>query len=138
MKQSLVLYAVVLFATLILDALWLGFVMAKTYQTDLRAFLRFKPEGGMDPIIWAAGIVYFLIPFGVIYFALPKVVEGDGWISSALCVGAVLGLVIYGIYDFTNYSLIKDWPLKLTLIDWAWGGTLGALVTLAAAWVRRS
>jgi len=37
----------------------------------------------------------------------------------------------------TNYSLVRDWPLRVSLIDIGWGGVLNALGALAAAWLDR-
>ena len=42
----------------------------------------------------------------------------------------VLGLCTYGIYDFTNIAIFKDWPLKVVLMDTIWGGVLYSLITL--------
>jgi uncharacterized membrane protein len=35
------------------------------------------------------------------------------------------------VYDFTNYSTLKDWPLVLALADTAWGAVAaGVCATL--------
>ena len=39
----------------------------------------------------------------------------------AAAFGALFGLVVYGVYDFTNYSTLRQWPLVLALADTAWG-----------------
>ena len=39
----------------------------------------------------------------------------------------ILGLIIYGIYELTNYATLKDWPLYMVIVDTLWGGTLYAL-----------
>jgi uncharacterized membrane protein len=41
----------------------------------------------------------------------------------------VLGLVIYGVYDATNYALLKKWNPYLSMMDTLWGGILMALTT---------
>lgn len=33
----------------------------------------------------------------------------------------------------TNYSLMRDWPLRVALIDICWGGVLNAIGAGAAA-----
>ena len=38
----------------------------------------------------------------------------------------ILGLMIYGIYELTNYATIKHWPLYMVLVDTLWGGILYA------------
>jgi uncharacterized membrane protein len=41
----------------------------------------------------------------------------------------LLGLVIYGVYESTTYSLFKNWSLTVALVDTLWGGILLALTT---------
>jgi uncharacterized membrane protein len=41
----------------------------------------------------------------------------------------LLGLVIYGVYETTNYALLEKWSLKTVIIDTLWGGILFALTT---------
>ena len=40
----------------------------------------------------------------------------------------LLGLLTYGIYDFTNYAIFTKWDLKASIVDMIWGGVLFALV----------
>lgn len=35
-----------------------------------------------------------------------------------------VGLCTYAVYDFTLLALLKDYPLKLALMDTVWGGVL--------------
>jgi uncharacterized membrane protein len=39
----------------------------------------------------------------------------------AAAFGALFGRVVYGVYDFTNYSTLPQWPFVLTLADVGWG-----------------
>lgn len=48
--------------------------------------------------------------------------------EGALVHGAIFGLVTYATYDLTNLATIKDWPLIVTIVDLAWGATIGAAV----------
>lgn len=41
----------------------------------------------------------------------------------------ILGICSYGIYEYTNYALLKNWNFKTTIIDTTWGGILFALST---------
>lgn len=36
----------------------------------------------------------------------------------------ILGVVIYGVFDFTNLAIFDNYSLKLGLIDMLWGGLL--------------
>jgi uncharacterized membrane protein len=42
----------------------------------------------------------------------------------------ILGVCTYGIYEYTNYSLLKNWNFQTTVIDTLWGGILFTLSTL--------
>lgn len=41
----------------------------------------------------------------------------------------LFGLVIYAVYEFTNYAIIKDWAVWSVVIDTLWGGILYATTT---------
>jgi uncharacterized membrane protein len=49
----------------------------------------------------------------------------------------LFGLVVYGVYDFTNYSTLRQWPFVLTLADTAWGAMASALAAMAVRFVAR-
>lgn len=42
----------------------------------------------------------------------------------------ILGVVIYGVFNFVNYSIFYDYKLKPAIIDTIWGGVLYSLVLL--------
>lgn len=42
----------------------------------------------------------------------------------------ILGLCVYGIFDFTNYALFKNYSFFTGLVDTIWGGILFYIVTL--------
>ncbi len=120
---------------LAIDLFWLGVVMSGFYKTELGPLLRRSGEA-MAPIWWAAFLVYILIPLGIVIFVLPRLPLAAstglafGW-------GALYGLILYGVYDFTNYSLVNHWPLRLTLADILWGGFVCGLATVIATALRR-
>ena len=41
----------------------------------------------------------------------------------------LLGLLIYSVFEFTNYAILDKWNLKAVLIDSIWGGILFAIST---------
>ncbi|MHC4626950.1 MAG: DUF2177 family protein, partial [Planctomycetota bacterium] len=57
--------------------------------------------------------------------------------SSALFWGFIYGIVLYGVYDMTNYSLVSKWSLRMSIVDILWGGVINAVVTCAAAFLDR-
>jgi len=43
--------------------------------------------------------------------------------------------VTYATYDLTNLATLKDWPLRMTLVDLAWGAVLAASVASITYWI---
>ena len=76
-------------------------------------------------------ILWVCVIIGVVVFAvLPA--NGGSWLT-ALGLGALLGLVAYGTYDFTNLSTLRNWPVALSLIDVCWGVVLTGVAASAGS-----
>lgn len=41
----------------------------------------------------------------------------------------LLGIMIYGVYESTNYALFTKWNIVTVIIDTLWGGVLFAITT---------
>ena len=111
-------------AMLALDAIWLTTMVPRLYRPALGDMLADPPN------LPVAAVFYLLYVVGIVFFAVLPAVEHRSWLA-ALGTGALLGLVAYGTYDFTNLSTLKNWPLTLSLIDVAWGMVVTALAALA-------
>jgi uncharacterized membrane protein len=59
----------------------------------------------------------------------------SGNVRDALIHGAALGLLAYATYDLTNMATLKIWPLRLAMVDIAWGGLVTAAAASAGAWL---
>ena len=116
--NTLIIFITSLVSYLVLDLLWLG-VIAKPFITKWLA--PWMTDGFK---LWPAAIVYALLALGTTFFIVPKMTS----LGMAFLWGALLGLIIYGVYDFTNYATIANWPLKFLFVDWAWGTVSGGLV----------
>lgn len=114
------LFATALITSFIMDMIWLGVVAKQLYENNIGFLLR-KSNGSLAPIWPSALLVYLAIVLGIILFVVPK---ANGNAAAALLWGAVFGAITYGIYDFTNYAIIANWPLKITIIDFIWGMVL--------------
>jgi uncharacterized membrane protein len=109
-------FLIALAGFLVLDGVWLGVLMKNFYRDQLSAIARLK-DGGFAPV-WSAVVpVYLLLGLGVVLFVLPRATD----VVSAAKYGALLGLVVYGVYDLTNYSTLAQYPLTITLVDIGWG-----------------
>jgi uncharacterized membrane protein len=116
MGQTMKLAALGAVVFMVLDGLWLGLLMKNFYREQLAPIVRLA-SGGIAPNWPAALVVYALLGTGIAVFVVPRAPT----VSSAAAYGALLGLVVYGVYDFTNYSTLRQWPFVLTLTDVAWG-----------------
>ena len=65
-----------------------------------------------------AALCYIFLIVGINYFIIrPKKSITDAFL---------LGIVIYGVYETTNYAIFKNWSLLSVIIDTLWGGLLFA------------
>jgi uncharacterized membrane protein len=64
---------------------------------------------------------YVLIILGINYF----IVEPRKSVFDAF----LLGIIIYGVYETTNYALFKKWSFMTVILDTLWGGLLFAITT---------
>lgn len=71
--------------------------------------------------ILGAVFCYLLLIFSLNYFIL----EPKKGVYEAM----ILGLVIYGVYETTNYAILKNWKLTTVILDGLWGSILFGLTT---------
>jgi len=122
------LYAIAFPVFLAIDMIWLGLVAKNFYKSQI-GFLM-KPD-----VNWAAAIIFYLLFIvGLVLFVIAPAAEKASW-THALLFGALFGLITYATYDLTNLATLKDWPLLITIVDLAWGTTLGALVSVIAYFI---
>jgi len=100
----------------VMDAVWLGWLMSGFYRKHL-AHLARMADGSMDPVWPVAVLVYPALAAGILFFVLAQAKSP----TSALALGALFGLITYGVYDLTNHAIMRDWPAILTVTDMAWG-----------------
>jgi uncharacterized membrane protein len=135
MLHSFKVYLLCLPFTLMLDYLWLATLMQGFYIRELGPYARVR-GGTILPVYWAAGLVYLLLPLGIVLFALPRV-DPANLAASSLLWGGLFGLVVYGVYDMTNMATLERWPTRMVWVDICWGCFLCGVTTLFAALVSR-
>jgi len=132
MGQTIKLAALGALAFMVLDGIWLGLLMKNFYRAQLAPIVRLA-DGGMAPNWPAAFVVYVLLGTGISVFVVPRAATA----LMAAVYGAIFGLVVYGVYDFTNYSTLRQWPFGLALADVAWGAVASAAAAAAVRMVAR-
>lgn len=116
------IYFVALVTFFAVDIAWLALIANKMYKKYLGFIMSPSPN-------WTAAIIFYLLYIaGLVFFVIAPAIEKKSW-TYALLAGLFFGLVTYATYDLTNLATLKDWPLKITIIDLIWGSTLCATVS---------
>ncbi|KTC83826.1 membrane protein [Legionella brunensis] len=116
---------------IILDFIWLGLVAKNLYIEHYKDWLRLS-DHQLRPIWWATFLVYALFALSIVIFIQPL---ANNSLFHATLYGALLGLIIYGIYDFTCLAIFKNWPIHMAFIDLAWGIMLCSLSSVLTIWI---
>ena len=130
------LFIPALFIPIILDFVWLGLIAKPIYVKGLSSIGRIEGDR-IVPVMWASGIVYLLIALGTVHFVIPKAL-GEDSLGYTFLTGLIFGVILYGVYDFTNYAVLKDYPMNVALVDLAWGGVMCGVTALLTQVIFRA
>lgn len=126
-KLKQFLLASVLFV--ILDFIWLGFVMKDFNMQQLAEIGRI--ENGVFQLNYTAAVItYILMALAVVFYVLPQA-KKHGSLRQVFLSGALLGLIVYGVFDMTNLAILKNYPVAFVAPDMAWGAVVFGLVSVA-------
>lgn len=127
------LFVIALLTFIITDMIWLGFIAKNFYFEQYAPWLRLE-DGQLKPLWWAALIVYLLLALSIVVFVVP--LAHTSFIYAALY-GAMLGAIIYGVYDFTCLAIFKGFPITMGFIDWIWGIVLCSWSSIVTNYLAR-
>jgi len=119
MNKYVAAYAGTAIVMVALDMLWLGVIAKPMYQQGIGHLMAERPNVGV------AVLFYLLYALGVVIFAVSPQHDGSSW-AITLAMGALFGFFAYATYDLTNLATLRDWPLRLSLIDIGWGTLVSA------------
>lgn len=112
----------------VLSFVYIGIIMAildYIYLSNISNFFKYSiyeiQNSELNIRFTPVILCYLLLIFSVQHFIISK--KGN------LLDAFLLGVCIYGVFEFTNYATISKWPLKLVIIDTLWGGILFSLTT---------
>ncbi|MCU0294901.1 MAG: DUF2177 family protein [Candidatus Nanopelagicales bacterium] len=124
------LYASTLAVFLAVDLIWLGLVARGFYQSHLGPLLA-------PAVNWPAALVFYLLyVLGILIFAILPGLAKDS-LAVAVGWGALFGFFTYATYDLTNLATLRDWPLRVVVVDILWGVVLCAVVASAGFFIGR-
>ena len=79
-------------------------------------------------------VAYFLMFVSIAFIILPlvknlKINTFKDAVLASIRYGGILGLVIYGIYNATNFAIFKNYSIETAIIDTLWGVTIYSFIT---------
>ena len=124
------LYIISLISFLLLDGFWIGVVASSFYKKHLGFLL--SPKVNSLPVI----IFYLIYVFGIVYVVLEPNMGRS--LAQVFITGAIVGLMAYSAYDFTNQDTIKDWPTIVTVVDILWGAFASGAVSVITMYIAKN
>lgn len=82
----------------------------------------------------AAGICYILLAICIYYFIIRDNISSY---QSIFTRGAILGLIIYGVYNSTNKVTINKYGTYEAIIDTIWGTLLCGIISVLASYIYK-
>lgn len=125
---ALTLYALTALVFLILDALMLSFVMKPLFTRHIGPLMA-------DPIRIAPAVVFYLAYVAGLVWLVSAAALRDG--TPVVLPALVLGLMAYGTYEFTSWTILRDWHPAMVITDTLWGGVLTAFSAWAGVTLTR-
>jgi len=94
-----------------LDATYIS-IIKESYLQQIEDIQNTKPKVNMIGVL----LTYVTMILGLNYFIIQK--------KAPLFDAFLFGIVLYGVFDGTNFALFSKWSTKLAIIDVLWGGFL--------------
>ncbi len=129
--SPLILIAVTAIVFLIGEAIMLPNVIKPLFQSVI------GPQMADSLRLGPAALFYIVHIGGLTWFATLPALR-DGTATSALINGALLGLVAYGCYEFTSWTIMKNWSVQLVIADIVWGSVISGLSAYVAVRVTQA
>ena len=101
---------------ILLLILLLDFVYISFFRNDFVNLFKNVQKSPLKINKFGFVITYMLLTFTVYYFGFVKQFTSKDMF--------ILGVCVYGVYEFTNLTTLKNWEMKMTLLDTLWGGIL--------------
>jgi len=129
METFILSYIVSLLLLVVLDAIWLKFIIKGFVKEHIGHLMADSVK--MGPVIF----FYPLYALGITILIVFPAIHGETELWRTFIFGALLGTISYGAYDLTNFATLKNWSLKMTVVDMAWGTFITGVVSLATFWM---
>lgn len=113
----------------LIDAVWLGTIAQPFYQQHLGSLL--KPEFSLAPAI----LFYLIYLCGLNFFVIHP--QRNNTYLKVFSIGAAFGACCYATFDLTSWSVFRDFPPIVALVDISWGAFLSGSIALCTLFIER-
>lgn len=95
----------------ILDFIWIGGYLLDHFKPMIQRVQK-------EPMVTKPHkvIISYIILIALITILIPK--------CESIAEAFLIGFLVYGVYDSTNYATLKDWDPSIAILDSLWGGVL--------------
>jgi uncharacterized membrane protein len=123
--NNILAYIILITIIMVADIIWLT-IQKPRYNSLVSAVQGSNIKVKYTP----AFITYIFVVVSIIFIAIPLVrmhlknKSTSHIFMTSLAYGGMLGLCIYGIFNFTNMSIFKDYNVLVAIMDTTWGVVL--------------
>lgn len=115
---------------LILDYFWIS-LNQKSYMSSIEAIQKSPAQINF----MAAALAYLCLIGLMMWVVLPRMQNWEPCERvNLLAQAGLIGMLVYGTYNFTTLALLKDYSWNVALKDTLWGGVLFA----TSAWLIKT
>lgn len=131
MKTFFIPFISSLITLVAIDVVWLNIMLSRFYSPRLSHLTAETPS------YLPAVIFYIIYAVGIAVILVIPAVQNNYSLVKVFLLGALIGLMAYGAYDFTNQATLKAWPTIVTVVDLVWGATLTGVSSLIAFYIAK-
>jgi len=106
------------------DALWFSYSFTAIYIPLIRDIQGYISTNMMSKIIGGL-FAWFLMAVGIVFFVLPL----SNSLRESIFYGFLFGLILYGVYNGTNYFLFEKYTKRVFIADLLWGIIVCSIVS---------
>lgn len=114
----------ILILLIVMDSMWFSWSLSGIYTPMFEKIqhtpLKARLSGGI--------VAWLLIAAGISYFAVRKNDTKKSFLN-----GLILGGIVYGVYNGTNYATFSEYSESVAFIDTLWGMFITSTVSAIAS-----
>lgn len=119
---------IILLSLLVFDALWIMLNLNRYKEMIL------KIQGKALQINVFGVVIAYIFIYILLVLSIKLHINKKSSIMDCVKYCGIIGLCVYGIYNFTNYALYKNFSISIAIADTIWGGVLFTLVAMIYKW----